>query len=68
MVLKVNGKVICESKAVYNAANIADGGAKTVGGMSGMISDMTMCVEPVDVKKGDVVSMEADYDTDLHAE
>jgi hypothetical protein len=64
MVLKLNGKVICDSRAVYKAENVLSGNSN--GGMAGMISDMTMCLTPVDVKKADVLSMEANYNMEKH--
>jgi hypothetical protein len=62
MVTKLNGRVICDSKAIYKAEKVG----KSTGGMSGMLSDMSICMESVDVKKGDVLSMEANYDMAKH--
>jgi hypothetical protein len=77
-VVKVNGKQICESKAVY-------GGAGAV--MSGMgghphgkytdnghdqspswetIGEMTQCYGPIKVSKGDTIEIEASYDMEKH--
>jgi hypothetical protein len=65
MVLKLNGKVICDSNAVYKAENV-DAATLTGGGMSPMISDMSICLTPVNVKKGDLLTMEANYDMLKH--
>lgn len=66
MVLKLNGTVICDSKAEYRSDNIAGHPGAGGGGMEGMISNMKMCLKPVDVKKGDKLSMEANYDNIKH--
>jgi hypothetical protein len=54
MVLKPNGKEICDSRAIYQAQTVGKHGGGGGGGgrMEGMITDMGMCVKPVDVKKG----------------
>jgi hypothetical protein len=66
MVLKLNGNTVCDSKAVYEAAAVGE--APKQGTMSGMLSDMTMCLKHIDVKKGDILTMEANYDSEKHAE
>jgi hypothetical protein len=62
MVTKLNNKVVCDSKAIYKAETVG----KSTGGMSGMLSDMSLCMKSFDVKKGDVLSMEANYDMAKH--
>ena len=62
MVTRLNGKVVCDSKAIYKAEVVG----KSTGGMSGMLSDMSLCMKTFDVKKGDVLSMEANYDMAKH--
>ncbi len=71
MVTKLNGQVICDSKAVYRAEKVgkstgAEKAGKSTGGMSGMLSDMSLCMKSVDVKKGDVLSLSANYDYAKH--
>jgi hypothetical protein len=63
MVLKVNGKVVCDSKAEYGAS----GTFKAEDGKDFQaLSGMKECNEPVAVKKGDTLSIEAYFDLDLH--
>jgi hypothetical protein len=64
MVTKLNGQVVCDSRAIYKAETVSS--AKSSGGMTGMLSDMTTCMKPIDVKKGDVLSMDANYDMEKH--
>jgi hypothetical protein len=65
MVLKLNGAIICDSRAEYRAESVAGHGGSERG-MEGMISNMKMCLKSVDVKKGDKLSMEANYDMKKH--
>jgi hypothetical protein len=65
MVLRLNGEIICDSRAEYRAESVAGHGGSD-GGMEGMISNMRECLIPVDVKKGDKLSMEAHYDMNKH--
>lgn len=55
----LNGKVICDSKAIY-------GGVSTNAGDQGTIAAMQYCTNPTKVKKGDVMTLEANYDLELH--
>jgi len=55
----LNSKVICDSKAIY-------GGLSTNAGDQGTISAMQYCTSPIKVKKGDIMTLEANYDLDLH--
>ena len=66
MVTKLNNQVICDSKAIYKAEAVGNTGGKSGGGMSGMLSDMSLCMKSIDVKKGDILSMEANYDMEKH--
>ena len=63
MVLKINGKMICDSKAQY-------GGDGTFKGEDGKefpaLSGMNECTEPFAVKKGDILEIEAYFDLDKH--
>jgi Stress up-regulated Nod 19 len=63
MVLKVNDKVVCDSKAQY-------GGSGTFKEASGKefqaLSGMKECNDPVTVKKGEKLSIEAYFDLDNH--
>jgi hypothetical protein len=76
--MKINDKLACDSKAVYKADTVAgnknghghaEGGAASEaksGGMSGMLSDMETCFQSQDVRKGDKLYFEANYDLDKH--
>jgi hypothetical protein len=59
LVAKVNGKVVCDSKAIY-------GGISMNSGDQGTISAMEYCFGPIKVTKGDTMSLEAHYDLNLH--
>jgi hypothetical protein len=59
LVAKLNGKVICDSKAIY-------GGISMNAGDQGTISRMGYCFGPTKVIKGDIINLEANYDLDLH--
>jgi Stress up-regulated Nod 19 len=63
MVLKINDKVVCDSKAEY-------GGSGTFKGENGKdvqaLSGMKECNDPVPVKKGDRLSIEAYFDLEKH--
>jgi len=52
MTLKVNGAVKCVSKPTYNAA--------------GIITIMSLCPEAINVKAGDTLAIESNYDTTKH--
>ena len=56
MIMYINGKSVCESKAIY-------------GGKKGeqAIDEMTLCGQkPIYVKKGDTMTMLAAYDVSKH--
>jgi hypothetical protein len=55
----INGKLVCDSKALY-------GGISTNAGDQGTISAMQYCTSPIKVKKGDTISLDANYDLELH--
>jgi hypothetical protein len=62
--LIINGKVVCASKAAYGGAE------STLVGSDGKkwetINSMSECNDPVKVKAGDVVQLEASFDTIAH--
>jgi hypothetical protein len=63
MNMYINGNLYCASKALYGGP----GGTITVNGKSwSTIATMTECNEPVAVKKGDKIKLEATYDTKEH--
>jgi hypothetical protein len=87
MVVRINDKFACESKAVYGAATEKTGGmgGAAMGhshGKSGgaasvskpkddgvaikTITTMTPCVGPFKVKKGDTMTLTAEYDLSAH--
>jgi hypothetical protein len=55
----INGKAVCNSKAIY-------GGISTNAGDQGTIAAMQYCTTPIKVKKGDTMTLEANYDLNLH--
>jgi hypothetical protein len=59
LVAKVNNKTMCDSHALY-------GGVSTNVGDRGTISAMEFCFGPVKVVKGDIVTLEANYDLNEH--
>jgi hypothetical protein len=63
IILKVNDKLVCDSRALYGGP-----GAETVvdGKVWKTIREVTKCLDPIPVKKGDRVYMQANYDTELH--
>jgi hypothetical protein len=62
MVAAVNGKQICTSKAEYGNSYSASPTAQKWT----TISKMTDCNEVTPVKTGDLITLEALYDTDKH--
>jgi hypothetical protein len=59
----VNGKVYCKSKAIYGGP----GGTIILEGKTwATIATMTECNDPIPVKKGDKLKIEATYDTKEH--
>jgi hypothetical protein len=69
MVFKINGKEVCDSKAEYKAAKVgAHPELGSHGGEAdgGMISNMSDCMNGIDVKKGDRIEAEAYYDMEKH--
>lgn len=64
VILKVNGKLACESKAIYG------GEAGTTTAVDGTkwetIGRMTKCRDPIPVKRGDKLVVEANYDLAQH--
>lgn len=52
MDLAVNGKVICTSVPEYNK--------------EGVITTMTLCPDPIPVKKGDYLTVSSKYDISVH--
>jgi len=52
MLLKVNDKLVCESMAEYDD--------------QGYIKSMSLCPNPIPIKKGDKVSMASVYDVKKH--
>jgi hypothetical protein len=70
VVFRLNGQEICDSRAEYKASAVGSlaPGHSHQGGNSedGMLSGMTGCMKPINVKKGDKVSVEAFYDVEKH--
>jgi len=63
--MKVNGKSICESTAIYGDKTKT---AKSQGGGKDWdtISNMKACKDVVPVKKGDQTTVDAKFDFDKH--
>jgi hypothetical protein len=74
MAFSINGKQICDSRTEYNAAAVTGSGpasAQPAGhgheGMNeAMMGGISICLDGTDYKKGDKLSIEANYDLDLH--
>jgi hypothetical protein len=73
MVFSLNGKQVCDSRTEYNAAAVggsqagAQAGGHGHGGMNeGMMGGISICMDGTDYKKGDKLSIAANYDLDLH--
>src|ERR1700760_4980606 len=64
VILKVNGKYACESKAVYGGK--AGTTTATDGSKWTTIGTMTKCHDPIPVKRGDTLSVEANYNLAEH--
>ena len=64
MVLKINDKIVCNSKTTYGGPGHV--GKTSDGKVWETIQKTSSCDDPVKVKKGDKVYMEANYDLDLH--
>jgi hypothetical protein len=62
--LFLNGKVICDAQAVYGGSKVSFN--REDGEKWEAISHMTPCVEPIQMKKGDVMTMSTYYDTEKH--
>ncbi|KAF2668934.1 hypothetical protein BT63DRAFT_478836 [Microthyrium microscopicum] len=60
---KVNGKTICDSRAIYGGEK---GSLKTEDGVWETVSATVECHEPVKVSKGDVITLSAHYDLEKH--
>ena len=62
--VKINGQVVCDSKAVYGgdgrSSKDENGKAKET------LSGQTDCPPALKVKKGDKLSLVANYDLELH--
>jgi hypothetical protein len=59
----LNNKPVCVSKATYGGA----GSALQVNGKEWQtITTMSECSNPVDIKKGDILTVSATYDTKNH--
>jgi hypothetical protein len=64
-----NGQVLCDSKATYDPKNVAYiERANGLQGHNGMehIAEMSSCVMPGRLKKGDIIHVEAEYDFANH--
>lgn len=79
IVLKVNDKVVCDSKAIYSKDTRGPGASGHSHGRRSaesptrpaeenweVITEMTQCTEPVAVRKGDNLSMTSFYDGVKH--
>ena len=60
----VNDKLICDSKAIYGG----EGGTRksTDGKVWETMSGNIECTEPVQVKKGDKIFLQSNYDLEKH--
>jgi hypothetical protein len=63
MYMYINDKFICSSDAKYGGPQ---GTAKVNGADWETITEMTHCVGPIPVKKGDFLKMKSEYDLSKH--
>lgn len=59
MIATLNGVEVCRSGAIYS-------GPSTTPGDQGALSAMQYCNKSIKVKKGDIMTLEANYDLELH--
>jgi hypothetical protein len=64
MILKVNDKLVCESKALYGGEGFVS--QTPDGQIWETLRESTKCEDPIRVNKGDRIYMEANFDLDLH--
>jgi hypothetical protein len=64
MVFSLNGKQICDSRTEYNA--VAVGEHSHAGTGERMMSGISICMNDTYYKKGDKLSIAANYDLNLH--
>jgi hypothetical protein len=63
ILFKVNDKVVCDSKAIYGRGQKFKGNdGKDFDALNGMVE----CTDPVPVKRGDQIYLEAGFDLDKH--
>jgi len=64
IVFKINDKIVCDSKAIYGGEGHSTKGPN--GQVWETIAESTSCMDPIPVKSGDRVFMQANYDIELH--
>jgi hypothetical protein len=63
MKIYLNGKLVCQSDAVYGQ----EGGSINVNGEKWeTITSYTPCLDPIKIKPGDQIKMTSDYDIRKH--
>jgi hypothetical protein len=62
--MTINGKVACKSDAIYGGP----GGTRKSddGKVWETMSGVKECLGPMEVKKGDIITLKADYDLEKH--
>jgi hypothetical protein len=64
IIVNVNGKQVCDSKALYGGEGHT---SKTADGkLWETIRETTVCTDSIKVKKGDKIYIEGSFDLDLH--
>jgi hypothetical protein len=65
--MTINGKEVCNSKAVYSSGLRDHHGKNTTATGGWLTMDyMTPCEEPIKVSKGDKLGLEANFDLEQH--
>jgi hypothetical protein len=64
VIVKINGKPVCQSNAVYGGKEATGKGGNAEGWQT--IGEMTPCYGPIPVKKGDQMTLESTYDLEKH--
>jgi hypothetical protein len=64
---KLNDKSVCVSEAVYAKSSDSAGGMGGMGGMgTSSITELAPCNAPIPMKKGDKLTVTANFDTIKH--
>lgn len=66
MLLTVNDKVVCDSRAHYGIDSRDTASLAPNGKQWQVITEMSQCIDPIPIKKGDILQMVSIYDNAAH--